>query len=381
MKIIRQIDQIFHCFTLTIYFFDFFSNSDSDDEEYWFQNADPKRPKINQPPVKNVPKRIFHKLEPQVRPTLEQLSPSNLVNNVRLPRKTILNKESPDLDLDDELSNSSSSPSLMKRNPDTKLDDQGDKEVITLPEPGESSTDEPDSNEPSEKPSEPTATIEEAGQKLGGMANVAFESEETQLPNSPKNETKPQKMYILPAIFYVHGVGGSANIWANQIEYFAQLGHEVIAPDLLGHGFSSAPDKPKSYTFPKILRDILTIFDHFIPRSREVVVVGHSYGCSMAAALARSRPESVKLLVMCASGGPTPLAPPKQLSKVPKSLIGCLKPFLKCRFGTSQKYVSRGKATKIQEAFDVPAYVLHHVLMGQLWPEGEIYNQFSILFF
>ena len=183
-------------------------------------------------------------------------------------------------------------------------------------------------------------------------------------------------MYILPAIFYVHGVGGSANIWANQIEYFAQLGHEVIAPDLLGHGFSSAPDKPKSYTFPKILRDILTIFDHFVARSREVVVVGHSYGCSMAAALARSRPESVKLLVMCASGGPTPLAPPKQLSKVPKSLIGCLKPFLKCRFGTSQKYVSRGKATKIQEAFDVPAYVLHHVLMGQLWPEGEFCNCF-----
>ena len=96
LKIIRQIDQIFRCFILTIFFI-FFSNSDSDDEEYWFQNADPKRPKINQPPVKNVPKRIFHKLEPQVRPTLEQISPSNLVNNVRLPRKTISNKESPDL--------------------------------------------------------------------------------------------------------------------------------------------------------------------------------------------------------------------------------------------------------------------------------------------
>ena len=56
--------------------------SDSDDEEYWFQNADPKRPKITQPvPAKNLPKRIFHKLEPQVRPTLEQLSPSSLLNN------------------------------------------------------------------------------------------------------------------------------------------------------------------------------------------------------------------------------------------------------------------------------------------------------------
>ena len=167
----------------------FFSNSDSDDEEYWFQNADPKRPKINQPPVKNVPKRIFHKLEPQVRPTLEQLSPSNLVNNVRLPRKTILNKDQQSPDDDDDLSNSSASPSLMKRNPDTKLDDSGDKEVITLPEPGESSTDEPDNNETNDTP-EPTATIEEAGQKLGGMANVAFESEETQHNSPAKTEVK-----------------------------------------------------------------------------------------------------------------------------------------------------------------------------------------------
>ena len=139
--------------------------------------------------MKNVPKRIFHKLEPQVRPTLEQLSPSNLVNNVRLPRKTILNKDQQSPDDDDDLSNSSASPSLMKRNPDTKLDDLGDKEVITLPEPGESSTDEPDNNETNDTP-EPTATIEEAGQKLGGMANVAFESEETQHNSPAKTEVK-----------------------------------------------------------------------------------------------------------------------------------------------------------------------------------------------
>ena len=83
---------------------------------------------------------------------------------------------------------------------------------------------------------------------------------------------------------------------------------------------------------------------------------------------------------MCASGGPTPLCPPKQLSKVPPSLIACLKPFLKCRFGTSQKYEARGKASKIQESFDVPAYVLHHVLMGQLWPEGKCLKIFYVIF-
>ena len=142
---------------------------------------------------------------------------------------------------------------------------------------------------------------------------------------------------------------------------------------LSGHGFSSAPDKPKSYTFKKLLLDTQTIFDHFIPRNRECIVIGHSYGCSMAAALTRSRPESVKLLVMCSSGGPTPLCPPNQLSKIPPSLLACIKPFLKCRFGSSRKYKARGKAAKVQQVFDVPSYVLHHVMMGQLWPEG-MYN-------
>ena len=79
---------------------------------------------------------------------------------------------------------------------------------------------------------------------------------------------------------------------------------------------------------------------------------------------------------MCSSGGPTPLCPPKELSKIPASFIGCLKPLLRCRFGAqSKKYRPKGKAAKIQESFDVPAYVLHHVMMGQNWPEGNLFLQ------
>ena len=81
------------------------------------------------------------------------------------------------------------------------------------------------------------------------MANVAFESEEApEVPNptiklendanetsiEETNHTQAQQFYILPALFFIHGVGGSANIWSNQLSYFANLGHEVIAPDLLG---------------------------------------------------------------------------------------------------------------------------------------------------
>ena len=50
-----------------------------------------------------------------------------------------------------------------------------------------------------------------------------------------------------------------------------------------------------------------------------------------------------------------------------KIYLGCLKPFLRCRFGAqSKKYRPKGKAAKIQEAFDVPSYVLHHIMMGQI---------------
>jgi hypothetical protein len=45
--------------------------SSSDDDEYWFENADPKRPQIQAQALKAVPaghqRRIFHKLAPQVR--------------------------------------------------------------------------------------------------------------------------------------------------------------------------------------------------------------------------------------------------------------------------------------------------------------------------
>lgn len=96
------------------------------------------------------------------------------------------------------------------------------------------------------------------------------------------------------------GVGGSADSWQNQLSYFSGLGYEVIAPDLLGHGFSSTPDKVSCYTFPKLFRDVLTVFDHFCVaggRQNSTVIIGHSYGCSFATAIARSRPDHVKVLV------------------------------------------------------------------------------------
>jgi abhydrolase domain-containing protein 8 len=179
----------------------------------------------------------------------------------------------------------------------------------------------------------------------------------------------------LPILFFLHGVGGSADIWAAQLAYFVAKGYTVIAPDMLGHGFSSCPDKVGAYTFTKLFKDVITIFDAYIPDEAKVVIVAHSYGCSFGAALARTRPEKVLALIMIASGGPTPLAPPPHLSRYPRCLLRCIRLLLECRYKKSQqqqlKYNPRGKSIKFSEAFDVPNYVFKYIMLGQIWPEGD----------
>ena len=186
---------------------------------------------------------------------------------------------------------------------------------------------------------EETSKVLVSGGHLGGMANVAFEDEEdsgdsvdakkeqSEEPSVVNHDAKEesaseheadvgyrrerdvmkaalgieeqlrkqqeeqqlqlQQQLMRPLLFMIHGVGGSASVWTPQIDHFTALGYEVVAPDLLGHGFSSVPDDPSSYTFSKLFRDVLTIFDHYVYEGRPCAVFAHSYGSSFAAALSR----------------------------------------------------------------------------------------------
>lgn len=77
-------------------------------------------------------------------------------------------------------------------------------------------------------------------------------------------------------LFFLHGVGGSADIWNAQIDFFSQLGVEIIAPDLVGHGLSPAPQEQRAYHFKEILADLEAVFDKYCKRNN--VIIGHSYG-------------------------------------------------------------------------------------------------------
>lgn len=256
-----------------------------------------------------------------------------------------------------------------------------------------------------------TASVIVEGGNLGGHANVAFEGEEVDTHPKPKDDSSAQGKQLeveasegqdttdqvpytpldevsekapeklakprqeKPIIFFLHGVGGSASTWTSQIEFFHDKGYEIVAPDLLGHGFSSAPDNARSYLFNKLFRDILTIYDHYVAQHRTCVIVAHSYGSSFACAVARSRPNVV-LLLLLACGGPTPLAPPPVVKSfsIPMMWTCLMKPLLQCGFKWQQPRPphSRGKALKFQEVFDVPGYVFKHIIAGQYWPEGDL---------
>lgn len=123
----------------------------------------------------------------------------------------------------------------------------------------------------------------------GAEADAAGQTDQTQQPR--KRRRKPKRTAVIDcerkisackgthpdlALFFIHGVGGSLDIWGNQLDFFSRLGYEVIAPDLAGHGASSAPKIAAAYTFYALAEDMRLIFRRYA-RKRNILI-GHSYG-------------------------------------------------------------------------------------------------------
>ena len=81
-----------------------------------------------------------------------------------------------------------------------------------------------------------------------------------------------------PLLLLIHGAGSNCEVWRNLIGRLVQSGYECVAPDLLGHGLSSAPDTARLYSFHSYLQDLLFIFDKFVSEGRSAVILGHGYG-------------------------------------------------------------------------------------------------------
>ncbi|KAF8540495.1 Alpha/Beta hydrolase protein [Trichophaea hybrida] len=98
----------------------------------------------------------------------------------------------------------------------------------------------------------------------------------------PKASLLPPK---LPLVVFIHGLGGQIQQFQHVIDYLVHFSH-VLAIDLPGCGGSSfAPKDWDAYSTPALCSLIAKAIDQFRGEDQEVVLVGHSMGCALAATL------------------------------------------------------------------------------------------------
>lgn len=102
-------------------------------------------------------------------------------------------------------------------------------------------------------------------------------------------------------LLLVHGLGGSAESWINNIDVLGRHFH-VFAPDLIGFGHS---DKPKIQYNMKTFASFLDAFLDAIGL-KKTNVVGSSMGGQIAAEFALAHPDKIEKLVLISPAGIPP---------------------------------------------------------------------------
>ncbi len=101
-----------------------------------------------------------------------------------------------------------------------------------------------------------------------------------------------------PVVVLIHGIGDNSTTWEPIMTRLA-ADHTVIAPDLLGHGFSDKPRADYSVAaFANGVRDLLWVLGH-----ERVTVVGHSLGGGVAMQFCYQFPRMASRLVLVSAGG------------------------------------------------------------------------------
>lgn len=109
-------------------------------------------------------------------------------------------------------------------------------------------------------------------------------------------------------VVFLHGGPGVPDM-AGDSRYFGRLaeeGYDVYVYDELGSGRSSRLDDPRGYTLERDVRDLEAIRRKL--GAERIVLIGHSYGGTLAAAYTAAHAERVSKMVLSSPGDPSPAA-------------------------------------------------------------------------
>lgn len=107
-------------------------------------------------------------------------------------------------------------------------------------------------------------------------------------------------------IFLVHGFPDLSHGWRYQIPYLNSLGYQIVAPDMLGYGRSSAPYDINNFSLKHMSDDLATLIRKVVGDNQQVILGGHDWGGAMVYRAALWEPELYKgIFSVC-----TPFFPP-----------------------------------------------------------------------
>lgn len=98
-----------------------------------------------------------------------------------------------------------------------------------------------------------------------------------------------------PVLFLIHGFASSNLVWSKVLLELAAQGFRVVAPDLLGYGYSAKP-RDLEYTIGRQAKMIVDLM-HELEIDR-ASIVGSSYGGAVAATIALDYPKLIEKLVL-----------------------------------------------------------------------------------
>ncbi len=108
-----------------------------------------------------------------------------------------------------------------------------------------------------------------------------------------------------PMILFLHGFPEYSGAWREVMELLAAR-FFCVAPDQRGYARSWRPQEVSAYDASALVQDALATIDHFGGPRRQVILVGHDWGASIAYALAMRAAARVSRLVVFNGVHPAP---------------------------------------------------------------------------
>ncbi|KNB16769.1 hypothetical protein FOXG_14841 [Fusarium oxysporum f. sp. lycopersici 4287] len=112
----------------------------------------------------------------------------------------------------------------------------------------------------------------------------------------------------LATIILLHGFPDLAFGWRYQIPCLQSHGYQIIAPDMLGFGLTSAPSQPSSYALRSIAEDIRDLAN-LVVKDKKIILGGHDWGGAVVWRTALWFPDLVQGIFSVG----TPFIPPSRI--------------------------------------------------------------------